>query len=183
MARTYCYLCATKLEPKSEASWWCPSCQYIQYENAKPTAELILFSAGKILISERGIEPYKGTFDMPGGFANLHEKLEQAAIREAEEELGITADDISELHYLRSFNASYPYKKETYRVMVAVFCAYLRNGGKATAKDDVASSRWITEEEIETVNWALPEHRQNAIQAFAYFNHAAKLQSGLSGRP
>ena len=170
MNRKFCYLCSARLEQKTNASWWCPACKYTQYENARPCAELVLYKDGKILITERGIEPQKGTFDMPGGFAELEETLEAALLREAKEELDLDAPDITDLIYLWSFNHTYPFGPEVYRTLVSVFFAELTSDKQLSAHDDVASLRWITPQEAEEVKWASPLHRENIKQALRYLS-------------
>lgn len=163
--RIFCYLCATKLEQRSENSWYCPSCEYVQYESPKPAAELILRRGGKILISERGREPDMGTFDMPGGFVEPGETCEQAALREGYEELGIRSDDITGLQYFTSFASYYPYGKEVYHVLVSVFIADLKPGITPAPQDDVASLRWVGLNDVEAVNWTRHHQRNNATRA------------------
>ncbi len=166
LPRTYCYLCATKLEKKSEYSWFCPVCQYTQYESPKPATELILRRDGKILISQRGQEPDKGKFDMPGGFTEAQETVEQAALREAEEELGVTADDIIGMEYVTSFPTYYPYGKEVYNVIVSVFVADLKKGVEVKPQDDVSALRWISAEDIDSVDWSREHQKNNARNVF-----------------
>lgn len=174
MQRQSCYLCAAKLERKSETSWWCPACKYTQYENAKPGVELLLYKDGKFLISQRGIEPRKGSFDMPGGFVELEESLEQALFREAGEELGIESEDISKPVYLWSFNNTYPFGPEVYHCVVSVFFAELTSEKVLEAHDDVANLRWITAQEAETIDWSSPAYKESIIRAKQFLPAAAK---------
>ena len=44
---------------------------------------------GKVLFGVRSSNPGKGKLDVPGGFVEVHESAEQAAIREAKEEFAI----------------------------------------------------------------------------------------------
>ena len=44
----------------------------------------------KVLLIERGDKPFKGCWAFPGGFMNMDETTEQCAIRELEEETGLT---------------------------------------------------------------------------------------------
>jgi 8-oxo-dGTP diphosphatase len=49
---------------------------------------VILFSGGIVLI-QRGRPPFAGRYALPGGFVELGESVEAAAVREAKEETGL----------------------------------------------------------------------------------------------
>ena len=51
----------------------------------------------KVLLIQRGDEPYKGTWAFPGGFMNMDETTEQCAIRELEEETGLKVKDVHQI--------------------------------------------------------------------------------------
>ncbi len=44
---------------------------------------------GRVLVMERGTEPFRGTWVLPGGYVDPGETVEQACIREVREELGL----------------------------------------------------------------------------------------------
>jgi 8-oxo-dGTP diphosphatase len=68
----------------------CPHCGYGAYYNPKPVGCVIpSTAAGEIVLLRRGFEPGKGLWTFPGGFVDLGESVEQAAVREAMEELEI----------------------------------------------------------------------------------------------
>jgi 8-oxo-dGTP diphosphatase len=48
-----------------------------------------LFRAGKVLLVERGREPFAGKFSLPGGRVEFGEQLADAVRREAQEETGL----------------------------------------------------------------------------------------------
>ena len=49
----------------------------------------VVIDAGRVLLIRRGKEPLKGRWMVPGGTVELGETLEQAVVREVEEETGI----------------------------------------------------------------------------------------------
>src|SRR5215472_4645432 len=64
-----------------------------QYPRAALTVDCVVFGFDegelKVLLIERGLEPFKGHWALPGGFVRLDETLDAAARRELEEEAGL----------------------------------------------------------------------------------------------
>jgi 8-oxo-dGTP diphosphatase len=52
----------------------------------------------KILLIQRALEPFKGDWALPGGFVDMEEDLEAAALRELEEETGVRNVFIEQLY-------------------------------------------------------------------------------------
>lgn len=75
------------------------------YEYPRPaiTVDCIIFGLDasqqlKVLLIQRGTEPYLGYWAFPGGFVDLDETLEAAALRELEEETGMRDVFIEQLY-------------------------------------------------------------------------------------
>ena len=64
----------------------CTICNTVHYQNPKPTATLIIMNQNKLLLGKRDRNPAKGQWGLIGGFMELNENLEQAALRELYEE-------------------------------------------------------------------------------------------------
>ena len=64
----------------------CPVCNYVHYRNPIPVVGCVPEHGGRILLCRRAIEPRLGYWTVPAGFMELHETLEEAALRETREE-------------------------------------------------------------------------------------------------
>ena len=82
----------------------CLSCKSIHYENPKPTSTLICEHENKLLLVKRAVEPGKGLWGLPGGFIELNETPDQAAMRELKEETNLNGNVICQLGYTCHFN-------------------------------------------------------------------------------
>lgn len=65
----------------------CRQCRRITYENPKVVAATLPIRRGKIYLLRRAIEPARGKWTYPAGYAELGESVEEAAIRETREEI------------------------------------------------------------------------------------------------
>src|SRR5882672_11865315 len=64
-----------------------------RYPRAALTVDCVVFgfdeSELKVLLIERGLEPFKGKWALPGGFVRVDETIDEAARRELAEEAGV----------------------------------------------------------------------------------------------
>jgi ADP-ribose pyrophosphatase YjhB (NUDIX family) len=82
----YCWRCAGQLTEAPPTT--CPHCGQGHYNNPKPAAEALLVKDGQILLIRRATEPFKGLWDIPGGFCDAGEHPAATAERELREETG-----------------------------------------------------------------------------------------------
>lgn len=145
----HCIHCGGTLAKHNETAYTCEACGYKQYNNPRAAVGLILYKDEETLyLGRRAREPFKGDWDIFGGFVDFEENLEEALARELTEELGITIKDIGELEYLTSVNEDYPWMGHVTKVMVAVFAAKLAPSVELVAQDDVAAIEEVTREQI-----------------------------------
>lgn len=65
----------------------CGACGHVAYVNPRMVVTVLpITDAGEIVLIRRGIEPGKGWWAQPGGFLEIDETVNQAAIRETWEE-------------------------------------------------------------------------------------------------
>jgi ADP-ribose pyrophosphatase YjhB (NUDIX family) len=68
----------------------CSACGHVAYVNPRlVVTTLPITEAGEIVLIRRGIEPGLGSWAQPGGFLEVDETVNQAAIRETWEETGL----------------------------------------------------------------------------------------------
>lgn len=72
----------------------CPICGYIRFREPKVGVSILAEQAGRVLLVRRAIEPGKGLWGLPSGFVEYNEAPEAAAIRECEEETGLTIGEL-----------------------------------------------------------------------------------------
>jgi len=71
----------------------CDTCGYISYVNPRIVVTTIpVTDAGEVVLLRRGIEPAYGSWAQPGGFLEVDETVNQAAIRETWEETGLVVE-------------------------------------------------------------------------------------------
>ncbi len=68
----------------------CPRCGWIFYPHRKVGAGVLIEEAGRLLLLQRGHEPWAGAWNLPAGYVEIDETPAQAAARETREETGLT---------------------------------------------------------------------------------------------
>ncbi len=84
--------------------YYCRDCNMIHYQNPKPTATLVCPKNQSILLVKRAFDPGKGLWGLPGGFIELNETPEIAAIRELKEETNLSGEVVNTLGTCSHFN-------------------------------------------------------------------------------
>lgn len=117
-----------------------------KYPHPSVTTDCVIFGFDgvklKVLLVQRGIEPYKGRWAFPGGFMKMDESAEEGALRELREETGLTDAYIRQFH---TFTA--PHRDPRERVITIAYYALVRirdvKGG-----DDATDAQWFALDEV-----------------------------------
>ncbi|MFB8123334.1 NUDIX domain-containing protein [Streptomyces bacillaris] len=108
-------------------------------ETIRYTADVVLFAAGHVLLIERGWDPFKNRWALPGGHVNTGESSLDASARELEEESGITVPT-ADLRQVGAFDA--PDRDPRGRYVSVAYTATLPALVEPTAGDDATAARW-----------------------------------------
>lgn len=114
------------------------------YEYPRPavTADCVVITKEKeprVLLIQRGKEPFKGCWAFPGGFMNMDESAEQCAIRELEEETGLK---VTEVHQIGAY--SKVDRDPRGRTVTVAYLAVIDNPLKVKGLDDAAKAQWFS---------------------------------------
>jgi len=124
----------------------CESCGRTQYINsAAAVAVIIKNKKGEILLTRRALNPAKGKLDLPGGFVDPLETVEQTVKREIKEELNI---DVDKLSYAGSFPNEYVFDGMITYTADLAFVATVKNLSKLSPADDVAAVEFYAPDQI-----------------------------------
>ncbi len=116
----------------------CASCKFRFYINAASAVAVIVKLPDKrIILTKRKFEPRAGTFDLPGGFVNTMERVEDTVKREILEELGI---EVTNPKFLASFPNEYVFRNISYFTCDMAFVCEVNNVDNMKAADDVAEA-------------------------------------------
>lgn len=119
----------------------CPRCgeAVTVYRNPVPTVDIIIRRGNAIVLIKRKNPPLG--WALPGGFVDYGETLEEAAVREAQEETGL---NLSELTQFGAY--SDPARDPRQHTISFVFTA--RGEGWLASGDDAAEAHWFDLENL-----------------------------------
>jgi 8-oxo-dGTP diphosphatase len=154
----FCVRCGAKLvrrtiEHKRRAA--CPRCGHVAFRNAKPAVGVLVVRDRRLLLVRRARAPFKGYWDIPGGFLEEDEPPRRGAVREAREETGlrIRVDELIGVYHDRN--------GEDHTLNV-YYTAHVLSG-REQAGDDADALRWFARREIPT-RIAFPGHTRAVMR-------------------
>ncbi|MBV9578619.1 MAG: NUDIX hydrolase [Chloroflexi bacterium] len=88
----FCLQCGTPLVARHQEDRerpTCPACGFVYYLDPKVAAAVVLGNEQGVLLGKRCVDPGAGLWSFPAGYVNRGEVLEEAAVREVAEEIGL----------------------------------------------------------------------------------------------
>ncbi len=143
MQARFCVRCGAKLVRRTIENRLrpvCPKCGHIAFRNAKPAVGVLIERRGLLLLVRRARAPFKGYWDIPGGFLEEDEDAHTGARREAREETGLRVG-------IDGLIGVYHDKNGDDHTLNLYYTAHVA-GGREKAGDDADDLRWFEIGEI-----------------------------------
>ena len=139
----YCPQCAAPFLQHAPNLLVCSACDLHYYINPRSTnAVLLQNNKNQMLLTQRKFDPYAGKYDLPGGFVDINESVEESVVRELKEELGVDMN-IGDVEYLGSCFDTYEFKGVNYYTVGVMYRAKIKDDIVITPADDVVSVLWV----------------------------------------
>ena len=141
----------------------CEDCGFTYYANpCSATAAFIVNDKEELLVVRRAKEPAKDTLDLPGGFCDMGETVEEGMIREIKEETGL---EVTDIQYLFSSPNEYVYSGMGIHTLDMDYLARVHCDSVAvTAHDDAAEAMWIPINKVNPAEFGLTSIRNAVIR-------------------
>lgn len=112
-----------------------------KYPRPAVTADCVVITSEeepRVLLIERGEEPFKGCWAIPGGFLNMDETTEQCAIRELEEETRLKIDKANQIGAYCKVD-----RDPRGRTISVAYLAIVERPLEVSGQDDAAKAKWF----------------------------------------
>ena len=109
----------------------------------------LIIADDRILLVERGKEPLKGWWSLPGGLVETGELLEDALRREVREETGLEVEIIALVEIFERIMRDAAGAAEYHYVLMDYLCRV--TGGTCCAADDASRVEWFALDEIDAL--------------------------------
>ena len=112
-----------------------------KYPRPAVTADCIVITKEaepKVLLIQRGNEPFKGCWAFPGGFMDMDETTEHCAVRELKEETGLA---VSDLHQIGTYSKID--RDPRGRTISVAYLVIIDSPVEVTGQDDATKAEWF----------------------------------------
>ena len=136
-----------------------------KYPRPAVTADCIVITREaepKVLLIQRGGEPFKGAWAFPGGFMDMDETTEQCAIRELEEETGLHVSDIKQIGAYSKVE-----RDPRGRTITVAYLTIIDEPIAVTGQDDAAKAEWWSVKALPSLAF---DHNEIMTDAMELYN-------------
>lgn len=136
-----------------------------KYPRPAVTTDCVVFTKEeepKVLLIQRGNEPYKGCWAFPGGFMNMEETAKECAVRELKEETGLTVKQIQQIGAYSKVD-----RDPRGRTISIAYLAIVDAPIAVSGMDDAAKAAWFPLSSLPNLAF---DHQDIMTDAIALFN-------------
>lgn len=120
------------------------------YEYPRPmvTVDAVVFRQNEnkpeVILIQRKNYPYEGMWALPGGFVDMDETVEEAVVRELEEETGLSNVELKQLHTFSAIGRD----PRGRNISVNFYGIIEMKNSSVKAGDDAGDARWFSLENL-----------------------------------
>jgi len=136
-----------------------------KYPRPAVTADCVVMTnepLPKVLLIQRGADPFKGAWAFPGGFMNMDETTEDCAIRELEEETGLKVTAVDQIGAYSKVD-----RDPRGRTITVAYLAIIDTPEEVIGQDDAAKAQWFPITELPHLAFDHYDIMQDAVRTYA----------------
>ena len=134
------------------------------YPRAALTVDAIVFvkqgGSALVLLIERGRDPFKNSWALPGGFIEMDETLEAACKRELLEETGLKVEQMTQFKTYDAID-----RDPRHRTISVVYFTELNEIQQVEGSDDASQAEWFPVSDLPELAF---DHKQILEEFFAF---------------
>lgn len=166
----FCPRCGCEcLSVREQRAIRCGRCGFQFFFNTSAAAGAFVFHQDRLILCVRARDPAKGKLDLPGGFIEFNETVEDSLRREISEELNI---ETTHYRYLSSAPNDYLYGGVLYKVTDLFFVCDAPKIDTLKVADDVSDYRLVSPGDIEPEELAFNSTRLALVELKAWLDSA-----------
>lgn len=159
----YCPKCGFSLKA-DDKTLLCQKCGLRLFDNPKTGVCILIENSNhEVLVVRRAYDPYKGKWDIMGGFVDHKEDIKDTIVRECLEELGIRVVFKKVLSIVAQ---DYKYNGLEYNVIVVNVLVKYKSGTFTLQKNEVTDYKFINSDEAKKIDIAWPEFKKKLLRDY-----------------
>ena len=135
-----------------------------KYPRPAVTADCIVMTnepLPKVLLIQRGADPFKGAWAFPGGFMNMDETTEACALRELKEETGLKVSTVYQIGAYSKVD-----RDPRGRTITVAYLAIIGSPREVLGQDDAAKAEWFPVTDLPHLAFDHYDIMQDAAKVF-----------------
>ncbi len=136
-----------------------------KYPRPAVTADCVVMTnqpVPKVLLIQRGADPFKGAWAFPGGFMNMDETTEECAIRELKEETGLKVATVYQIGAYSKVD-----RDPRGRTITVAYLAIIDSPMEVKGQDDAAKADWFPITDLPHLAFDHYDIMQDALRTYA----------------